>query len=292
MAQRFRPLMFLAFLASIGVVPSAVAQAPEPPIWVVRDDDSTVYMVGTVHMMREGVAWQSTAVADVLAEADELWLEIPDLTPPDNLGGMIMRLGFSPDQPLSSRLSAEELAGLEAILDEHQIPLESFDSLRPWFAYLQITSLVMLDAGFDPQSGIDVQIKAQAEAQGMPVYGFETFDEQFDLLSGMPDKVQLEVLRQTIADYEESQAELVEQLEGWIGGDLGVLEEGTAEIAAELPEFYEALFVERNVGFVDGIEEILAGSGTALVAVGLGHYVGPDSIPAMLEARGYTVERR
>lgn len=270
----------------------AAAQDIQPPIWVIEDADSTVYMVGTVHMMREGVDWQSTAIADALDEAEVLWLEIPDLTPPDNLDALIMTLAIAPDRPLSSLLDADELAALEAILDVHGIPLDAFDTLRPWFAYLQITGLLLIETGFDPDMGMDVQLKAQADAMGTPVFGFETFEEQFEMLAGMSEEVQLEVLRQTIIEYDQEIEEIALQLESWIGGDLTALEEGNVEIAEEMPEFYEALFGNRNAGFADGIEAILEGEGVSMVAVGLGHFVGPDSIPALLEERGYTVERR
>lgn len=286
----------IARMAAALVLGSAaapvLAQTPEPPIWVVEDEDSTVYMVGTVHMMREGVDWQSPELASIIEGAGAVWLELADFEPPANLGALIMQTGLSPDRPLSSLLTEEELGGLEAILAEHQMPVDSFDALRPWFAYLQISGLMLMEAGFDPAGGIDVHIKGRAEELGIPVNGFETFGEQFETLSGMPEEAQLEVLRETITDYDEAKEDLVVQLESWIGGDLSVLEAETEEIAREMGAFYEALFVERNEGFVDGIEEILAGQGTALVAVGLAHYVGPDSIPALLEARGYTVERR
>lgn len=291
MALRINPVW--GTLLGLGTFAAPLAaQTPEPPIWVIEDEDSTIYMVGTVHVMREGVEWQSTAIAQILDKADAVWLELAEFTPPDNFGTMMMQLGISPERPLSSLLDAEELAGLEAILAEHDVPLESFDALRPWFAYLQITGLMLIEAGFDPEGGIDIQIKNRADALDIPVFGFETFESQFHTLSGMPEAVQVDVLRQMIEDYEEAKSELTVQLESWIDGDLELLEQETAEIAAELGEFYDILFVERNAGFVDGIEEILAGKGTALVAVGLGHYVGPDSIPQMLEERGYTVERR
>ncbi|WP_332715966.1 TraB/GumN family protein [Pelagibacterium mangrovi] len=269
-----------------------VAQAPEPPIWVIEDEDSTIYMVGTVHMMREGVDWEGPELTAILEEVDEVWLELDSFEPPANLGALIMQSGISPETPLSSLLSADEMEELEAILAEHQVPVESFDSLRPWFAYLQISALMLMDAGFDPAGGIDVHIKGRADELGIPVNGFETFEEQFEVLAGMPEDVQLEVLRETIVEYEEAREDLVVQLESWIGGDLTGLEAETEEIAREMEAFYEVLFVDRNHGFVDGIEDILAGEGTALVAVGLGHYVGPDSIPALLEERGYSVERR
>src|SRR5690606_6301847 len=145
-------------LAGTAAAPVA-AQTPAPPIWVVEDADSTVYMVGTVHMMRDGVDWESPELSAIFKDVDAVWLQLPDFEPPENLGALIMQTGLSPDRPLSSLLSAEELAGLEAILAEHQVPIDSFDGLRPWFAYLQISALMLMDAGFDPQGGIDVHIK-------------------------------------------------------------------------------------------------------------------------------------
>ncbi|WMT85652.1 TraB/GumN family protein [Pelagibacterium sp. 26DY04] len=285
-------LTMAAALALGSVAAPVAAQSPEPPIWVVEDEDSTIYMVGTVHMMRDGVDWESPELTAILEEVDEVWLELDSFEPPANIGTLIMQSGVSPERPLSSLLSEDEMSQLETILAGHQVPLESFDALRPWFAYLQISALMLMEAGFDPQGGIDLHIKGRADEMGIPVNGFETFEEQFEVLAGMPEDVQLDVLRETIVEYDEAREDLVVQLESWIDGDLAGLEAETAEIAQEMEVFYEELFVNRNHGFADGIEDILGGEGNALVAVGLGHYVGPDSIPTLLEDRGYSVERR
>lgn len=270
----------------------ALAQAPQPPLWVVRDADSTVYMVGTVHVMREGMDWRSTALARAVAEAEALWLEIPHLEASEDLQALVMQTGLSPDTPLSSLLTEAELAQLEIILNRHEVALDDFDAFRPWLAYIQISFLPLVQSGFDPENGLDVQIKAQADERGIPVHGFETLEGQFGMLSGLPEQVQLDVLRHTIVNFEDIQADLRIQLDSWIDGDLAPLEAENTKIAAELPEFYEVFFAGRNAGFVDGIEQILAGSGTVLVAVGLGHFAGPESIPALLAERGHAVERR
>lgn len=293
MAIASRITMFAAAMGlGLAAVPAHAQTEPAPPIWVIEGEESAVYLIGTVHLMRTEVDWQSTEIDDILAGADVLWLELPDLDPPDDLDALIMQYGISPDQPLSALLTEEERADLEAILDQHDVPYDAFEHLRPWFAYIQLTGLAMIEAGLDPEAGIDVQLLSQAQALDIPVMGFETFESQLFVLSDMSEEAQVDILRMTIAEYEDAMDELVEQLESWIDGDLSLIEAGTMEIAEEMPEFYDVLFAQRNHMFADGIEEIVAGQGTALVAVGLGHFVGPDSIPDILEDRGYTLERR
>lgn len=278
---------------ALGMGLAAAPALAAPPIWVIEDEDSTIYMVGTVHMMRDGVDWRSDAFDAALEEADEIWLEIEDfMNPPANMLALIMQYGVSPDVTLTDLLTEEEADALAEILGRQGVPLESMNELRPWFAYLQLSGLMLAQADFEPTQGIDMLIAQEAMMAGKPIRGFESFEGQFRVLAEMPEDVQLDVLRQTIRDYDQAVGELQVQLESWIDGDLETIARLTEEIETEAPEFHAALFARRNHGFVDGIEEILRGEGTVLVAVGLGHYFGPQSIPEILEERGYVVERR
>ena len=51
-----------------------------------------------------------------------------------------------------------------------------------------------------------------------------------------------------------------------------------------------ALIQRRNAAWTRAIAERLAGSGETVIVVGAGHLVGPDSVPALLRARGIKVE--
>lgn len=280
-------------LAALLLLPApALAQAPEPPLWVVSDADSTIYLMGTVHVLPDGAEWRGAAFEDAMAEVDEVWLEIADLNPPPNFFALISEYGMSPNERLSEKLDPETVEGLAAILDQHGIPLESFEGLEPWFAYMQLAGLMVVEAGFDPLGGIDMAIRDEALARGIPVKGFETFESQFQVLAEMDQSVQIAVLEQTIAEYDEALSELEVQLQSWISGDLSDLDVLNAEIAGEMPAFYQALFADRNRRFVEGVARIMEGEGTALVAVGLGHYTGPEDIIELLEEAGFAVERR
>ena len=59
---------------------------------------------------------------------------------------------------------------------------------------------------------------------------------------------------------------------------------------AKAPRLYRRLVTNRNRAWVATIEGLLKGSEQALIVVGVGHLVGPDSVPAMLRRRGFAVE--
>lgn len=60
---------------------------------------------------------------------------------------------------------------------------------------------------------------------------------------------------------------------------------------AQNPALYDALLRRRNIAWTNRLVAEMAGSGTELVNVGALHMLGPDGLPALLAARGFTVER-
>lgn len=289
MIKRCAGAIWLA-IAGLGV--SIGPALASPPLWVIEHERATVYMVGTIHLMREEVEWRTPAFDEAFEEADTVWLELLGADDAETIGAAMLEYALSPDLPLSERLDADDLELLESALEPYGIPLDSIDDFRPWFAALQLTTLPLQAAGFDPQYSLDLVIESEAEATGKALHAFETAEEQLLMLSGMSEEVQLEMLRQTAADMQDAGEALVEQVDAWVAGDLDALAAAVDETYAMAPEFHDRLFVQRNIAFADTIEEILSGEGVTLVAVGLGHFVGDGSIPQLLEDRGYEIETR
>ncbi|MBX9729328.1 MAG: TraB/GumN family protein, partial [Sphingopyxis sp.] len=60
---------------------AAPATTPEvtdvdPALWVVRDEDTTIYLFGTIHLLRPGLGWFDEAVKDAFDASDELKVEV------------------------------------------------------------------------------------------------------------------------------------------------------------------------------------------------------------------------
>ena len=277
--------------AAVRPVPPAIGEGPA--LWVVSDADSTLYLFGTVHVLRPDTAWGSARVDAAFASASDVWFEISNPDDQAAIIPLIQQYGVSPATPLSSLLTAEEITDLDAAARTIGASAAQLDPLRPWFAGLTLSMAPLVKAGYDPASGVELTLKAQALAAGKPVHGFETIDKQVRILATLPDAVQLSFLRTTLEDFDQATVMLDQMVEAWAEGDVQALDRvAVQEMKADAPEVYDALLVHRNTDFADQIQGLLAGSGTVFIAIGAAHLTGEDSVQAMLEARGVEVVRQ
>ena len=57
------------------------------------------------------------------------------------------------------------------------------------------------------------------------------------------------------------------------------------------PQLYNVLLKNRNEAWARALTVEMRGNGVELVNVGALHMIGKDGLPALLKARGFTVER-
>lgn len=264
----------------------------EPAIWAVRDRDSTVFLFGTIHVMKPGTEWRSRRFDDAFKGADQLILEVDNPEDQAAVLPLIREHGLSPDRPLSVLLSAEDLARLDAAAQSLGLRAAQLDPMRPWLASLSLAAAPLRRAGYDPASGIDPVLRADALAAGMTIAGLETLDQQVRLLAGFPEEGQLAYLLRSLDDFDDGAAQLERLVEAWLAGDVVAIEQIGLRPMREVGErVYQALLVERNRAWADRISLILDDTGTAFIAVGALHLAGEDSVQRILEDRGLTVER-
>lgn len=269
---------------------STAAARAEPAMWVVRDADSTIYLFGTVHMLRPELNWRTPKIEAALKEAGELWLEIPnveaDQASPEMAQAM-MQLGLSPNQPLSSRLTAEEFAKLNDLAKTAGLDPTMVNMFKPWLAAMVLSTAPMQKAGYDPATGVEAVLSKQAKAEGDRLNGFETLRQQLGMFASLSDEAQLEFLRQTIEMGDTVVAEMDGLAAMWLSADLAGLETGAVtEMRETAPHLYEVLLTRRNEDWAVQIERHLKGSGVTFIAVGAAHLLGPDSLQSRLKARG------
>ncbi|MBU1384150.1 MAG: TraB/GumN family protein [Alphaproteobacteria bacterium] len=270
-------------------VPPAEGQGPA--LWVVKDADSTLYLFGTVHLLRPTTGWGTQRVDAAFDSADQLILEIADPTDQAAMIPLIQQYGLSPATPLTSLLTAEEVTALDAAAQTIGLTAAQMDPFRPWFAALTIAIAPLAKAGYAMDSGVDPIFKARAEAAGKPINAFETADEQIRILAGFSEEDQLDFLRSTLEEFEDATVELDRLVAAWAAGDVAGIETIAVQPMRESSEeLYQALLVRRNTNWANQIQTLLEGSGTAFIAVGAAHLAGDDSVQEILEGRGVEVD--
>ena len=273
--------------------PAPRATGDGPPLWVIRDADSTIYLFGTMHMLRPGAAWGSDTVDAAFDSASQVWFEVADPNDQAALGRAIRDHGLSPERPLSSRLTADEKARFDAAVRSMGMNPAQIDPMRPWFAAMMVGVTPLTVAGYDPAAGVELNLRARALAAGKTVHGFETLDQQLAGLAGMSDEGETHYLRYYLAHYDEAAAEMDSAVAGWTAGDLEAIRVYARSNGRSISdEVHDAFLARRNADWAGQIETLLKGSGTAFIAVGAAHLVGEDSVQDLLAEKGIRTVRQ
>lgn len=265
----------------------------EPAVWVLSDADTTLYIMGTVHLLRPELDWRSDEIDAAMNAADTLVFEA-DVSSPE-AGAEMMKFVrneglFQDGGQLTNLLSDAETIELQAALDYVGLPLGAVQNMRPWFAAVNLSVMQMQKDGFDPNSGVEQVLIAEGKVAGKSFAYLETVDDQLGRLAGLPDDVQVDFLISSAESIDESAAMLDALVDEWADGDvkgLGLLLANPDMMGSE--EVYDALLKERNETWAPQIAAMLETPGTRLIAVGAGHLAGDDSVIAMLRADGFEV---
>lgn len=272
---------------------AAVAAVADPALWMITDEDSEIYLFGTVHILPPGLEWRSEAVDQAFGEADTVWFEAPVTDPAGQMemARLVFQFGINPpDQPLSVQISDEARVALEKITPLVGLPPSALEPLRPWMAAVTLTTAYVQAQGYDPASGVEAVLWPAADAGGKEMAYFETVEEQVRFFADLPSDVEVAYFEQTLMEVQEGTDVLDELVSAWAEADLGVLDEiMNGEMRDAVPEVYEVLLVERNAAWVARIQEILEGSGNHFIALGAGHFVGPEGVVELLRAEGIEV---
>lgn len=266
-----------------------------PAMWTLSDEDTTIYLFGTVHLLRPDIEWRTDAFDMALSEADTIVFEV-DMNSPEAQRAVatdfLARGMFQDGRTLKGVLADEDEAVVSAAFDSIGMPMDAMNTFEPWLASVNLGVMKLVNDGYDPAAGVESVIEAEAQAAGKSFAFLETIAQQSDAFDLLPEDEQIALLYETAILLDESPKMLDLLVSEWAEGDV----EGMSVLVASpdgvgfTDAAYQSLLVNRNRNWVPQIEAMLDAPGTVLIAVGAGHLAGPDSVIKMLREAGYTVE--
>lgn len=262
-------------------------------LWKIDSEYNTVYLLGSIHILRQEDHPLPKLMEDAFYDADALVFEI-DLASAKTMGAQYMMLskatGDGPDT-LQTMLTEDtyDIAAKEAA--EIGLNIEQLGVFEPWFVALYIDQLKYDQLGFKPEYGVDEYFYNRAQQAGKDLHALETLEYQIDLFDQLswPDQEMLLLETFDEIDYYESISQTM--VDSWRSGNTTALEEMILEPFEEYPHLYTKFISERNENWLPQIEGFLQEGDDYLIIVGAGHLVGPNGLTTLLQNEGYSVEQ-
>lgn len=285
-------LPFVSLFALLVAMP-ACADAPTPMLWKLSKGQSTVYLLGSMHLLKDGDYPLSKDVESAYKDADQLMFEIsPDeMDSPLTAALMLKRSMFQDGKTLQSALSPETWKELVAYGEKNGFPASRLQIIQPWAVSLMLIVLESKKLGLDAESGMDKHFMSQSKTDHKATQGLESIDQQLALLAGASLKTQEEMLKQSLDEMGDFPKEMNREYDAWRRGDIDSMLAQTKKEFAKYPGLYQQILVQRNRAWIPKIEHLLDGKNDTLVVVGALHLPGPDGVVKLLQAKGYKVER-
>jgi uncharacterized protein len=284
----------LALAAAVAAAPSA--QAPSKHfMWAIRAPGAPpTYLMGSLHLLMPHYYPLSPAIERAFAESKILIEEVDldELTSPATLMPLLGKAFFTDERTLDKVITPALYRQVMERAGKAGLHEGAVQRMKPWMAAVSLTAPALKAAGFDAELGVDKHFFDQAKKAGMERRGLETVAYQFDRLDQMPAKVQEEMLQSVIADIDTQLANVKTIADAWSRGEAAGIERLLIGAVAESAELYERLLVERNRNWVGPVEACIKQKSACFVVVGAAHLVGPDSLVALLQKKGYTVEQQ
>jgi uncharacterized protein YbaP (TraB family) len=265
-------VLIAALLANAPVPAAAAAPAPlpaHPAMWVVRDEDTTIYLFGTFHALDGRSQWFTGGVRDAFDSSDELVLET-----------------LIPEQP--------RVASAPPVVQRRTTPMTSF-KVAPGASFLASTRMAVAvshDSGMEVSKGADMVLRDAARSEGKQVAGLETLEFQLDMFNRMaPVQPPSPSSAADPAAKAQLAAVMAEMQSAWGRGDQRIFTAMLGEMRRATPDNYRMMFPERNGRWAQWLAGRMQRPGTVFVAVGAGHFAGPDSVLSQLTLRGYVATR-
>lgn len=278
-----------ALAAEPTSAPAVATVNADPALWVVKDADTTIYLFGTVHILKDNIKWFDGGVKAAYDASSEIVLEV-DMSDPASQQGVLMKFAIDPDGPALSEKLGDDSAAFQSVLRDYSIPVAAFDKLEPWAVAMTLPVLQFMKAGAKIESGAEMAILAAMKKDGKTLTTLETAEEQLGYLDTLPEDIQLKYLKLVISQMPEMDKFNERLLASWAAGDtenLGAL----IQQMTDIPELDQVILNDRNARWVDWIEKRMAKPGTVFMAVGAGHLAGRNSVQEKLKARKLTAKR-
>ncbi len=263
-----------------------------PALWIAERNNTRAYMFGQMPVLSDTV-WLTPEIEAAFDGSDLVWLENLDnsqITPEvmNAVGELQKQLLPPADFSVLSVLDAPHRQRLLSVLDAEGVSPESLNGRPIPFARQLVSSIQDRESGADFTKIPEAVFRARAKAAGKPI-----FTEWRDLLelvrfaSDLPE-VQKQLVMMALDDLDR---DYPAELASWLSGELDIQIRTAEARALRYPDLYLHVNTLRNQAMARRVIDAMNDYRQLFICLGIGHFVGPHSVPALLRQEGLDVRR-
>lgn len=263
-------------------------------LWKATGELGTVYLLGTIHVPAPEVLDLAPGVWDALKRSD---IVLTELTLDRETAARVQRQQLLPKGQTLKKLIPKERYDRLA----KKIPIAGLNDMKIWAAGVNLILLHGRHHFLSGRKPMDLTIPIEAKKLGKQTGALETPEEQLKVFESqtLEEQIQgLEAIADMIVKDRENKTNMIDELvKLYVAGDLKKLMEASVTFGGEPTEadkkLLKALIDDRNVRMADRLVERMKKNKakTWFVAVGAAHHYGAIGIPALLEKKGFKVQR-
>jgi uncharacterized protein YbaP (TraB family) len=259
-------------------------------LWEIKNDKATVYLFGSIHIAKKDMYPFDKTVEEAFENSNNLVVEV-DVTNTNNVNNSQSKLFYPENDDVYNHISKEGKEKLDSYAKELGMDMNALKKMKLWVIESAMQQALLQKSGYSSSDGVDMYFLKAAKNK-KKILELESIDFQFDLLNSFSQQSQEAIFFKDIKDLKDCNTEFEKLYEAYRSADEKTLTEMIVDSSKDDPESYSKLLVDRNVGMANKIDEYLKTSNSYFVVVGLGHFLGEDSVVKLLEEKGYTVTRK
>ena len=217
-------------LCSLLLCISVRADSALHSLWEIHGKHNTVYLLGSIHVLRPSDYPLSPAVLEAYASSKSIFMEVnlEEIESAQVQAEMLAAAVLPDGKTLPDILGSERYGRADALAHAVGVELSLFDQFAPWFAAEAVSQMQLAQLGFKPESGVEMYFMDKARTDGKSVAGLETVHDQISLFTNMSMDTQAEYLVSSLKQAQDLPKDVDAMVRAWQRGDTAVVRRGAA----------------------------------------------------------------
>ena len=292
-----RRQIIVVFLSLFWLVLPNAWSAERGALFKVVGGGHTMYLFGTMHVGQPGFYPLEPRIAQAVATASTLALEIDPAEDPALLTQALNAYGMNEPGKEGEAMGPALRARLAKALEKAGMNPAVAARFKPWLVATMLAMGEYAAQGYRADLSVDAHLAGLARKSQVRIVGLETPTSQMSLFNRLSHAQQLAFLEESLdlAESGKQSGEVRQIAEAWRTADKAAFELIAARTDNDKSvsgRFLKNVLIdERNVKLAAKLADLIKHQNHSVAAIGVLHLIGSNSVPSLLAARGMAVER-